>query len=152
MSSNEAIRFWAKAYRSGVRITMGADGVEFTQSWHYWQRLTTFGRFGCFPDAVPVRPVAWIETGVSEHISGLQAFLETKIPARYMPFAFHLLVLDYELKPIEHDAHKRKVGLRGIGADGGWVLSMVDYCPSDDQLVAPPPISNILSQYGAISI
>lgn len=150
--TNEALRFWAACYKAGVRLTMGSDGVEYTRAWNYWRRLTELGGFGRFPDPTPVEPALWIQDGVNLHSESLRVLLSTKFPVSYERFAFHLLILDYELKPIEHHAHKNKVNLRGVGVDGGWVLTMVDYAPRTEQMVEPPLISPILAQYKEVTI
>lgn len=52
------LRFWANAYKAGIRITVALQGFAFTRALNYWQRIEGFGAFGVFLEPEPVEPPA----------------------------------------------------------------------------------------------
>ena len=123
-----AISFWASAYSAGIRILW--DGAQFLYrnavNWN--RRIENAGAFGIFPADAAVNPAPWITDGVEEHDTGLIQFLSQPFPSAYKRFAAHVLVLDYEVKPIE--AHARRNGhiVTGIGLNGGYTLMYQGKC------------------------
>lgn len=141
--------FWNKAYVAGYRITVANGEFVFTQSLTPLLRIAQAGnRFGVFPADKPENPPSWVSDGVAEHREQLMAWLSVEWPARLQAFANHILVLDYELKPLSRFAASQGEHVDGWLADGGRIPYYIGR-RKDGKMPAyePTPLSPILSDY-----
>lgn len=144
-----AVSFWAKAYAAGVRILWDGQQFQYQQACNWYCRLETHGAFGLFPASVPVVPEPWVTDGVEQHDAGMIVFLSQTFPEQYRRFAAHMLVLDYEVKPIEANARRNGHWVVGTGVNGGQVLMYHGKCKPSERtpVYSLPPV---LSHYKEI--
>ena len=147
-----AVSFWANAYVNGVRITWDGNEFTFTEAINWHVRLERYTAFGKFPESKPVEPPAWVVDGISEHRVGLVEFLSQPFPKAYQRFAAHILVLEYEVKPIEANARLNGHLITGTGVNGGYVLFYHGKCKPQEKAAAAPTMPAILSRYGGIAV
>ena len=137
--NREALSFWTKAYQSGCRIIHDGASFQFQNAINYARRME-LGGFGRFPKEEVVEPAPWVYQGVKEHEQGLLSILRQEPPQRYARFFYHLLVLDYEVKPIEMHAMTAGHRIRGVAVNGGQFLWSEGPCsPSKERSAAPEP-------------
>lgn len=146
-----AISFWAQVYSTGVRIVSDGSQFAYLEAWNWLRRLDENNAFGALPPEKPVTPDVWVVEGVGLHRVGLTAFLSQRFPKPYDRFAAHVLLLEYEVLPIE--AHARRNGhiVVGAGVNGGNVLMYYGRCEPSKREFAPnlPPV---LSKYRSLSL
>jgi hypothetical protein len=151
-TQRSALKFWRSAYSAGVRITCDDNAFQYSAALNYWQRLMRFGSFGIFPETLTVPPPTWVAAGVTEHEAELRRLLCQPFPTAYQRFAAHVLVLDYEVRPIEAHAKARGFDISSIGMNGGQFLMCYGECKPITTTQSPPPIPPILEKFRRIEI
>lgn len=142
-----ARRFWNRAYAAGTRITFAGGNFQFHASTPPLVRIAAAGnRFGIFPEPEPIHPEPWILDGIEEHNGKLIAWLKVAWPKPLARFAGHVLVLDYELKPLTRYAASIGHHVDGWGGIGGWIPAYMG--PTKDRKeYKPAGLPPILREY-----
>ena len=137
--NREALSFWTRAYQAGCRIIHDGTSFQFQKAINYAQRMN-LGGFGRFPEEEIIEPAQWVYQGLEEHEDGLLTILRQEPPKQYARFFYHLLVLDYEVRPIEIHALTSGCRIRGVAVNGGQFLWYEGVCErSKGKNVAPEP-------------
>lgn len=117
-------RFWNAAYVAGTRITFHDQRFHFERAELPLVRIVSAGnRFGVFPKAEPVEPAPWILDGIEEHNGALVDWLSAAWPKALTRFAWQMLVLEYELRPLTRYAATLGHFVDGWAGEGGWIPS-----------------------------
>lgn len=148
MFDRPAINFWVKAYQDGCRIIADGNQVRFLAVSNYWERIERYQRFGQFDPDVDIDPPSWVINVIKPHLPGLKPYLTQKPPKGLQQYFWHLLILDYEAKPVMARAAGAGQDVQIISVNGGALLYYAG--KREAKIIATPEAPAILSHIGRL--